>query len=375
MSVFETIESRLSEIVAEKIAPHADRVDKEGLFPRHTIDALQSIELLGLVTPVEHGGLGGTMADGARVVEKIARACASSAMVVCMHYSGALVLAKHGSPEVNREIAQGRHLSTLAFSETGSRSQFWVSLGTARADGDSVVLDAQKSWSTSAGQATAYVFSTKPLSADGLTTLWLVPRETPGISTPGPFHGLGLRGNDSTPVTASGVRVPGSHQLGPDGGGFDIMMGIVLPGFNAMNAACSVGLMEAALAAASAHAAGTSFEHAGGSLAQLPTVRAQLARARVRADQARTLWEDTLVALTTGRADAMLRVLEVKASANDAAIEVTQAAMRICGGAAFRKEVGVERNFRDAQAGSVMGPTADVLYDFIGKAVTGLPLF
>ena len=54
---------------------------------------------------------------------------------------------------------------------------------------------------------------------------------------------------------------------------------------------------------------------------------------------------------------------------------VTDLAMRVCGGAAFRKEVGVERNFRDARAATVMAPTTDALYDFIGKAVCGLPLF
>jgi alkylation response protein AidB-like acyl-CoA dehydrogenase len=71
----------------------------------------------------------------------------------------------------------------------------------------------------------------------------------------------------------------------------------------------------------------------------------------------------------------MLRVLEVKAAAGETATEVTDLAMRVCGGAAFRKEVGVERNFRDARAASVMAPTTDVLYDFVGKAVCGLPLF
>ena len=50
-------------------------------------------------------------------------------------------------------------------------------------------------------------------------------------------------------------------------------------------------------------------------------------------------------------------------------------AMRVCGGAAFRKEVGVERIFRDARAAGVMAPTTDILYDFIGKAVCGMPLF
>jgi alkylation response protein AidB-like acyl-CoA dehydrogenase len=84
---------------------------------------------------------------------------------------------------------------------------------------------------------------------------------------------------------------------------------------------------------------------------------------------------ETLASLEEGREDAMLRVLEVKAAAGEAATEVTDLAMRICGGAAFRKEIGVERNFRDARAATVMAPTTDALYDFIGKALCGIPLF
>ena len=68
-------------------------------------------------------------------------------------------------------------------------------------------------------------------------------------------------------------------------------------------------------------------------------------------------------------------MLESKAGAGESAAMVTDLAMRVCGGAAFRKDVGVERIFRDARAALVMGPTTDVLYDFIGKAVTGRPLF
>ena len=65
----------------------------------------------------------------------------------------------------------------------------------------------------------------------------------------------------------------------------------------------------------------------------------------------------------------------VKACAGETANEVLDLAMRVCGGAAFRKEVAVERYFRDARAAGIMAPTTDVLYDFIGKAVCGMPLF
>ena len=296
-------------------------------------------------------------------------------MVTCMHYCGAAVLAQHGSAEVNAAVARGEHLSTLAFSEAGSRSHFWAPTSTARADGDEVILDARKSWVTSAHSATAYVWSSGPLSAEGASTLWLVPADAAGLSTPGVYQGLGLRGNDSTPIAADGVRISAASRLGGDGEGFGLMMGVVLPAFNLMNAACSVGLMEGALAAAAAHLIGTRYTHLDSSLAELPTVRAYLAKARTRADMARALWERTLQEVEAGNPDLMFRILEVKAATNDAAIEVTQVCMRVCGGAAYRADVGVERRFRDAQAGSIMAPTADVLYDFMGKALCQLDLF
>jgi alkylation response protein AidB-like acyl-CoA dehydrogenase len=295
-------------------------------------------------------------------------------MVTCMHYAGATVIEKLGSEALRREVAAGRHLSTLAFSEAGSRSQFWAPLGTARRVEGGVALDARKSWVTSAHHATAYVWSSRPLAAEGVSTLWLVPRETAGLRLGEAFDGLGLRGNDSVPAVAEHAVVPASAMLGEDGQGLAAMLEIVLPVFNLLNAACSVGLMEGATLRAAAHASGTGFQHDGTALRDLPTVRAYLARMRIATDAARCLLLDTVDALERGRPDAMLRVLECKAAGGESATQVLDLAMRVCGGAAFRKEAGIERAFRDARAASVMGPTTDVLYDFIGKAITGLPV-
>jgi alkylation response protein AidB-like acyl-CoA dehydrogenase len=163
--------------------------------------------------------------------------------------------------------------------------------------------------------------------------------------------------------------------LGADGGGFGVMMEVVLPLFNLLSAGVAVGLTRGALARTIAHASGTTFQHLDPELRDLPTIRNYIARMRVKTDMARTLLGDTILALEGGRADAMLRVLSCKAAAGEAAIDVVETAMRVCGGAAFRKDVAVERCFRDAHAAGVMGPTTDVLYDFIGKAVCGQPLF
>jgi alkylation response protein AidB-like acyl-CoA dehydrogenase len=331
--------------------------------------------LLGLISAKEVGGMGESLRAASDVVARIGQACGSTAMVVCMHYCGTAVIEKFGTQAARRSIAAGKHLTTLAFSEVGSRSHFWAPIGPATKAGEHFVLDSKKSWITSAGEADSYVWSSKPVAAEGASTIWLVPSKAHGVSTIGTFDGLGLRGNASSPVSGVQVKVTEADRLGTDGGGFDVMMGVVLPTFQVLNASCSLGAMEASVSKAAAHVGGAKLEHLSQSLADLPTIRAYIARARIRTDMVRALLGDTLSAMETGREDTMLRVLEVKAAAAEAALEVTDYAMRVCGGAAFRKDVGVERHFRDARAASVMAPTSDVLYDFIGKAVCGLPLF
>jgi alkylation response protein AidB-like acyl-CoA dehydrogenase len=296
-------------------------------------------------------------------------------MVLTMHYSGVAVLEAHGDEQVRREAASGAHLSTLAFSESASRSHFWAPASSAESRNGDIKLNAAKSWVTAASHATAYVWSSRPLAAEGLSTLWLVPASARGLTVQGPFDGLGLRGNDSSPVAAAAVTVPRTAMLGADGQGFDIMMSVVMPVFAILSAACSNGLMEGALRRTIEHSTRTRHSDTGATLADLPTIRSYLARMRMKADQSSALLTDTLAALSEGRPEATLRVLECKAAAAEAANEVLDIAMRICGGAAFRKDVAVERFFRDARASSVMAPTPDFLYDLIGKLVCGMPLF
>lgn len=364
-------------IAAGVIAANAIDVDQNGTFPRAALDELGKAGLLGLVSATEVGGMGREMRAAALVVERIAQECASTAMIVCMHYAATAVIEAHGAGTVREQIAAGKHLTTLAFSEAGSRSHFWAPVSTATdvANNGHVRLDAKKSWATGAGEVDSYVWSSKPMSAEGASTIWLVPAGSAGLKISGVFDGLGLRGNASSPVNAEGVLVEKAAMLGNDGDGFNIMMGVVLPYFCVMNAAMSIGTMNAATTRAAAHVSSTKYEHLNAALADLPTIRAYIARARLKTDMTRGLFLDTLAALESNRPDAMLRVLEVKAAGGETALEVTDLAMRVCGGAAFRKEVGVERNFRDARAANVMAPTTDVLYDFIGKAVCGMQLF
>ena len=364
----------IEQIINDVIAPNAVETDRNGAYPRAALQAMGKAGLLGLISK-EVGGMGHAHRAAVEVVERIGNACASTGMVVCMHYAGTAVIEAYGQRETREAIARGEHVTTLAFSESGSRSHFWAPLSTATKTANGIQLDAKKSWATSAGQADSYVWSSKPLAAEGASSIWLVPMNAVGLSIKAPFDGMGMRGNFSSPVTADGVIVDENALLGEDGKGFDVMMGVVLPYFQLMNAGVSLGITDSAIQKSVEHLTTTKLEHLNQALNESPTNRAYLAKMKIKADMLRTLLYDTVSALENGREDAMLRVLQIKAAAGETATEVTDLAMRICGGSAFRKEVGVERNFRDARASTVMAPTADVLYDFIGKALTGMPLF
>jgi alkylation response protein AidB-like acyl-CoA dehydrogenase len=366
----------LSALIERRVSPKAAEIDRTGAYPADAMQALGEAGLLGLLSAREVGGGGESLAAGAHVIEQLARQCGSTAMVMLMHYAAVAIIEAHGPKDVRLSIARGEHVSSLAFSEVGSRSHFWAPSSTATAgEGDTVTLDARKSWVTSAGQADSYVWSSRPLAADGPMTLWLVPSKTAGLNVAGKFDGLGLRGNASNPVSANGVVLPADARLGGDGAGLDIALATALPYFLVLNAAFSLGIMEALVAEAGAHLARTKLEHLGQTLAQQPVSRAAYARLRIRTDGVRAFLQDTLTALGTGREDATLRVLQVKAVAAEAASEVADGVLRLCGGAAFRKELGVERRFRDSLAARVMAPTTDALHDFVGRVCLGLPLF
>jgi isovaleryl-CoA dehydrogenase len=365
----------LAVVIDEVVAPGAAEIDRTGAYPAAAVTALGAAGLLGLMSAADVGGRAEDLAVGAYVIEHLSRACGSTAMVVLMHYAATAVIEAHGPLPVRQAIAAGDHVSTLAFSEAGSRSHFWVPLSTAvAAEAGTVRLDARKSWVTAAGEADSYVWSSTPLSAPGPMTLWLVPSDTAGLTVEGKFDGLGLRGNASSPVTADGVRIPADAMLGADGAGLDIALQVALPTFLVLSAAFSVGVMEALIAEAHAHLTGTRLVHLGITLAEQSAARASYAQLRTRTDEVRVFLADTLTALGTGREDAMLRVLQVKAVAAEAASDVADGVMRLCGGSAFRKELGVERRFRDSLAARVMAPTTDALRDFTGRACFGQPL-
>ena len=378
----QAIASTAATIAQDVALRHAPEVDIKGRFPRETLTALGAQGYLGLTVPADFGGQAQGPRAFAAAVEELAQGCASTAMVYVMHVAATQAIVASTLLDdrdgLLREIAAGHHLTTLALSERGSRSHFWAPISQLTAAGDSsFTTNAYKSWVTSAGYADSYVSSgQRPGAASALeSAIYLARKGSAGLRIAAAFDGLGLRGNDSSPVVLENFALRRGDLISDLGQGSEMMLQVILPWFSIGTAAMANGLCRAAVAATSRHLEGGTFEHLGSHLRDLPVLRARLAQMSVRTEQARALLGYTLSELVSGSAATPLYVLESRLASLEAAVDVTDLAMKACGGAAFSRHLGVERLFRDARAGWVMAPTVDQLSDFVGRVLTGLPLF
>jgi alkylation response protein AidB-like acyl-CoA dehydrogenase len=365
----------------EVAARHSEDVDQKARFPEESVAALGAGGLLGLTVPADLGGLGQGPRAFAVAAEELSRACASTAMVYVMHTCATQAIGSSRSlgdrEAILRAAAEGKHLSTLALSEKGSRSQFWAPVSKLAESGDGFETSAVKSWVTAANFADSYVSSAQgPGAQSPLESTIYLARTGTAVRPQGAFDGLGLRGNDSAAVRLEGLKVARRDLISEIGRGADTMLGVILPWFAVGTAAMAHGLCRAAVDATAGHLSSAGFDHTGTLLRDLPQLRARLARMSVSTEASRALLGRTLGEMESGSAEAPLFVLSARRAALEAALEVTDLALKACGGAAFSRQAGpIERLFRDARAGWVMAPTADHLDDFIGRALTGLPLF
>lgn len=368
--------------ISAEIKAYAREVDRNAAFPQAAITMLGERGLFGLCVPADYGGQGQTPGVFAGVVEQLAQACPSTAMIYVMHVTAAQAFVSSttlaGRETLLGDVAAGKHLTTLAFSERGSRSQFWAPISQLCEDGKGgFVTTASKSWVTSANHADSYVSSAqKPDAASPLeSALYIIRGNSPGVKVTGAFDGLGLRGNDSAPVEIAGLAVGAGDLLTLPGEGTTMMLEVVLPWFVVGTAAMAHGLCLAAVDATKRHLSGVGFSHDGRKLRDLPNLRARLAEMSCRTEQSRALLGFTTQQMLAPNEQTPLFVLQSRMAAMETALLVTDLAMKACGGAAFSRQLGVEQMFRDARAGWVMAPTVDHLQEFVGRALTGLSLF
>jgi isovaleryl-CoA dehydrogenase len=375
------LRDQLTEIVERDIAPHADKTDQLARWPQHSFDALGRAGLLGLHVPVELGGLGQGMLALAVLTETIGRRCASSAMCYGMHCVGTAVIAAKATPQQNetylRPIARGEHITTLALSEAGSGVHFYLSETDLARDGDCFQLNGTKHFITNGGHADSYVVSTKASNAAGELgefSCLLVDKGSRGLEWLEPWHGLGMRGNSSRGLRLRDAQVPAANLLGQEGDEIWYMFEVIVPYFIMAMAGTYLGVAQAAYETAAEHLKGRAHSTSGESLASVGSNQMLLADIWARVERTR-LWIHQAARLgDLGDPGALPMLITAKAEAADTAVSVTNDAMTLSGGIAYRDNSLLARLLRDARASHVMSPTTAMLRLWTGRALLGQPL-
>jgi isovaleryl-CoA dehydrogenase len=363
----------------EEIGPEAGYVDLHGTWPEHSFKSLIKAGFMGLTAPKEVGGLGEGLLGIAAVTEAIAESCSSSAICFGMHAVGTAVITAKASEYQKKTflapIAQGKHITTLALSETGTGSHFYISETQAKKQGDDFFINGQKQFVTNGGHADSYVISTMASQpATGMFNMFVLENDRGGMRWPSGWNGFGMRGNDSRGLAMKDVKIPHSNLLGNEGDEMWFVFEIVAPFFLVAMAGTYLGIAQAAFDIALDHVRTRTYSHNHERLMDSPVLQSELAEMWMAVQSFREMLYSACKAGDAGQLEALPHLFATKAAAAETAVKICNQAMTLCGGAGYRENGKLSRLLRDSRAADVMSPTTHMLKQWMGRALLGLPI-
>lgn len=358
----------------EVVAPRATEIDRTGEFPRDFYDQAGELGLAGVYVPEEYGGSGMDTISYCVVIEEIAKACASSSVILSVNNS--LVcdpILNFGTEEQKKELltplASGEQLGAFCLTEPGAGSDAAALTTRALKDGDDYLLTGEKVFITNGTDADMFlVFATvDPEKGHKGITAFLVPATTDGVTHGGHEEKLGVNASGTTWVNFDGARVPESHRLGAEGEGFKIAMA-TLDGGRIGIAAQAVGIAQAAMDDALKYAG--EREQFNRKLADMQPIQFYLADMAMELDAGRLLtWKAAWAKENQKRYT--LEAAQAKLFTSEMAQKVTNKALQIHGGYGYIKEYNVERYYRDARITEIYEGTSEIQKMVIADWVLG----
>lgn len=358
----------------EVVAPRATEIDRTGEFPRDFYDQAGELGLAGVYMPEEYGGSGMDMISYCVVIEEVAKACASSSVILSVNNS--LVcdpILNFGTEEQKKELltplASGKQLGAFCLTEPGAGSDAASLTTRALKDGDEYVLTGEKVFITNGTDADEFlVFATvDPDKGHKGITAFVVSATTGGVTRGGHEEKLGVNASGTTWVNFDNARVPASRRLGDEGDGFKIAMA-TLDGGRIGIAAQAVGIAQAAMDDALKYAG--EREQFQRKLSDMQPIQFYLADMAMELDAGRLLtWKAAWA--KENRKRYTLEAAQAKLFTSEMAQKVTNKALQIHGGYGYIKEYNVERYFRDARITEIYEGTSEIQKLVIADWVIG----
>jgi alkylation response protein AidB-like acyl-CoA dehydrogenase len=367
------LQEMIRALVADKVAPRAAAIDASGEFPQDVRRILAEHDILGLPFDEQYGGTGTGTLMTVIAIEEIAKACASSALMLAVQDLGTLPIRLDGSEELKARVlpryASGEWLAAFALSEpdAGSDASALRTKGV-RVDGGWRVTGS-KNWISSAGVAGAYVVFavTDPSVAPSRgMTAFLVEADSPGFAVAKLEHKMGMRGSPTGQLTFDDVFVPDANVIGSVGDGFKVAMR-TLDRSRLGIAAQALGIAQGATDYAAAYARErTAF---GKPINQLQAIQFKLADMETRTAAARELLYRAATKAENDEPDLGKYSAMAKLFCSDAAMDVTVEAVQVLGGYGYVTEYPVERMMRDAKLTQIYEGTNEIQRVVIGRSL------
>jgi alkylation response protein AidB-like acyl-CoA dehydrogenase len=354
----------IREIAQQRIAPRAAEIDEQSAYPHDLRELLSQQDVLGLPFETEHGGTGtGTLMLNI-AVEEIAKACASTALILMVQELGTLPIQLFGSDELKERFlprcATGEFSPAFALSEPEAGSDPGGMLTRAVKDGEEWVIDGTKNWITNLGIADFYVvFAVTDREAGhshGITA-FVVEADRPGFSVGKLEHKLGIRGSPTGQPIFDDVRVPAANVVGEVNEGFRVAMA-TLDRSRLGVAAQALGIAQGATDYAAAYA--RERKQFGKPINSFQAIQFKLADMETQCAAARELLYQACAKVDRRAPDIGKYSAMAKLFCSDVAMSVTIEAIQVLGGYGYVKEYPVERMMRDAKITQIYEGTNEI---------------
>lgn len=373
---------KVEEISRTIIAKNAFNTDKLAQWPEEGIRALLSIGLGGLTVPREYGGLGHGTETLAKVCEIIGQYCPSTSICYGMHCVGSAVIASKVTNSQQEEfltpICEGKHITSLSLSETGSGSHYYLPQTTMiSTKNEGYLINGTKSFATNGGHADSYVVSVvteEPNQPVGRFNCIIIRGDSPGIQWGPEWTGLGMRGNSSRNLSLNNVKITEKEILGNVGDHIWYIFNIITPYFLTAITGAYLGLARAALEEIKSHVMQRKYTFTGNTLATSSVIQHQIGILWAKYARTRALIYYSTQSYDKGLDNAQLDLFSSKAEVADSVISIVNEGMTLCGGSVYRDDSILNRMLRDARAVHIMSPTTDMLRIWTGRSLLGQPL-
>jgi alkylation response protein AidB-like acyl-CoA dehydrogenase len=357
-----------------EIRPLVHEAETTGTFPVQVMKRMGAAGLLGLCTPAEFGGTEGDSLAVALLSEELARASGGIAVTALVSaYMAGPHLVRHGSPAQQARwlspLAHGEAICAIAVTEPGAGSDVAGLASTAKPTGDGGwVLNGRKMFITNAGIADVIIVAARTDVADRHhgVTLFVLEKNTPGLSYGQPLKKMGWHSSDTREVVLDDVLVRPEDVLGTRGRGFhQIMEGFQLERISL----AAMGIGHAAECLDLARAYVSERQAFGAPLTSLQTIRHKLGVMELEVDAARLMVHQAATRLDSNHPDALKTVAQAKYLAAVVANKVVDDAVQLFGGAGYLEETGIAMHYRDARILRIGGGTDEIQLEILTKGL------